>query len=89
MTSKSAIDKDAAIIFFGAKLGEFLADGIIKQLTGGTKTEEHEGRVLFTDNRLLFESTSKTIKIRYKSIVAWKATSDRIQLLRLLEDTQP
>lgn len=51
-----------------------------KHLKTGMKTEEHEGRVLFTDNRLLFDSASKPVKIPYKSIIAWKASGDRIQL---------
>lgn len=49
-----------------------------RRLKSGDRTEDHKGRLLLTDHRLLFEAASKSIQIPYSRIVSWRATSDAI-----------
>jgi hypothetical protein len=50
----------------------------VKQNRSGPVAEEHKGRLLLTENRLLFDSQTKSLSFRYKSIIAWKVSDDRI-----------
>ncbi|TWT95813.1 HNH endonuclease [Botrimarina colliarenosi] len=51
---------------------------ITKNLKTGARIDEHKGRMLLTDSRLMFESASKSIQITYPSILSWRASSDAI-----------
>lgn len=50
----------------------------IKPRRTNDSVEEHSGRLLLTDGRVIFESATKSISFPYKSIIAWKASDDRI-----------
>ncbi|QDV73398.1 HNH endonuclease [Botrimarina mediterranea] len=51
---------------------------ITKSMKNGDRIDEHEGRIMLTDSRLLFESVSKTIPIAYPKIVSWRTSGEAI-----------
>lgn len=50
----------------------------LRNTQAGLKSDDHSGRLLLTESRLLFESTSKSKSMSYKSIVAWRTGTDCI-----------
>lgn len=47
---------------------------------GKSAYRDHHGRLLLTDNRLIFSSASKSISVSYRSIIHWNGVSDRIDV---------
>jgi hypothetical protein len=63
------------------KSGELLYmcnDAVAKFVSRKSHSVEHQGRLLITDYRLVFESPSKSLDILYRSIISWKATEETI-----------
>lgn len=50
--------------------------GIERHRQSGSTITHHEGRLLLTEGRLIFESPTKSMSFSYKSIVSWRAGED-------------
>jgi hypothetical protein len=53
---------------------------LTKQTTKGVTSTNHSGMLHFTDNRLVFDSSTKSLRISYRNIVAWQATNEYVRL---------
>ena len=78
-----AIQIPRGIILQAGEIPHFLQPSTLKlerQSKSGSRSDEHVGYLLLTDNRLLFQSKTKPINISYRAIIAWDATEDRIEV---------
>lgn len=51
---------------------------IVRQSRNGTAIDDHSGRLLLSESRLIFQSPTKSMSFSYQSIVAWTASDDRV-----------
>jgi hypothetical protein len=52
----------------------------IKMRQGAAIYVDHTGHLLLTDNRIVFQSSSKPIAIGYRSILQWRASGQHLQV---------
>lgn len=53
---------------------------IAKRRKTGLDWHDHEGLLFLTDNRLLFDSPTKAMRVSYRSLISWSASDNSIQL---------